>query len=245
MPDVRHHTCRKASHKHLNPRTMNIWKSLFRSTSKTAKAASAAPGVPPLSEAATSKPSQPGMNEKSPDPNEELIEASARGDAAEVQNRLNQGADVNAWVSEKTPLSEAAYYGHTNIVELLVSKGADVNAKRTRSGHTALNGAAAKGRKDVVEFLLAHGAALNGLSGETPLHSAAMFGHRNVVEVLLAKGAEVNTLNSYGETALERAVYYLREYSNRETVEALRRHGGVIKGGYANYGEFESYRRPE
>lgn len=107
--------------------------------------------------------------------------------------------------------------------------------------------AAGSGDVTEVQNLLNKGADVNAKTrnGETALHSAAISGHKQAAELLLANGADVNALNGYGETALERAVYYIREYSNAETVEALRRHGGVLKGGYANYGEFESYRRPK
>jgi len=109
-----------------------------------------------------------------------------------------------------------------------------------------LYGVAGSGDVTEVQKLLNSGADVNAKTrnGETALHSAVIQGHREVLELLLANGADVNALNGYGETPLERAVYYVREYSNKETVEILRRHGGVLKGSYANYGEYESYRRP-
>lgn len=95
--------------------------------------------------------------------------------------------------------------------------------------------------------MLKSGANVNAKhsGGGTALHWAATSGHKDVVKLLLDNGADVNALNSYGETPLERAVYYIREYSNEETVELLWHHGGVLKGSYANYGAYERYRRPK
>ena len=50
----------------------------------------------------------------------------------------------------------AAYYGHEEIVELLISKGADVNTK-TNLGGTPLNEAAVNGHKEIADLLRKHG----------------------------------------------------------------------------------------
>jgi len=59
--------------------------------------------------------------------------------------------------------------------ELLIAKGADINAK-DEYGWTPLHYAAIKGQKEVVELLIAKGADINSKnqSGETPLHEAAV-----------------------------------------------------------------------
>jgi len=51
------------------------------------------------------------------------------GDLAGVQAELDKGADVNAKGNRgDTPLHEASDHGKTEIIELLIAKGADVNA---------------------------------------------------------------------------------------------------------------------
>lgn len=60
------------------------------------------------------------------DQNEALMEATRKGDLAQVQDLLEKGADVNTrdeygW----TPLTLAAEKGHLEIVKLLITHGAN------------------------------------------------------------------------------------------------------------------------
>ena len=84
------------------------------------------------------------------------------------------GSDVNAKDEVgRTPLHDATFYGHKEIVELLIAKGADVNAK-DKWDVTPLNGAAANGDKEIAELLIAKGADVNAKNdnGRTPLDLA-------------------------------------------------------------------------
>ena len=65
----------------------------------------------------------------------------------------------------------ASSAGHQDIVEMLVTKGASVNAVTTE-GRSALLYAASKGREKIVEYLLSQGADQNKADklGATPLH---------------------------------------------------------------------------
>ena len=60
---------------------------------------------------------------------------SEREISGPVKEQLAKGADVNTWDSEfgVTALSWAALLGHTEIAELLIGKGADVNAKEIKT----------------------------------------------------------------------------------------------------------------
>ena len=60
-----------------------------------------------------------------------------------------------------TPLSNAATYGHKEFAELLIEKGADVNAKDI-DGETALDTAMLYELSEFVAFLRKHG----GKTGE-------------------------------------------------------------------------------
>ena len=70
---------------------------------------------------------------------DDIWSAAGDGDIKAVKGHLAKGADINATDSifGVTPLSSAALFGHTEIVELLIKKGADVNVKN-RDGGTAL-----------------------------------------------------------------------------------------------------------
>ncbi|UCC99109.1 MAG: ankyrin repeat domain-containing protein, partial [Phycisphaerales bacterium] len=56
-----------------------------------------------------------------------------------------------------TPLHCAARYGHKEVAELLIAKGAGVNA-RNNEGQTPLDIAVEEGRPEIVELLRKHGA---------------------------------------------------------------------------------------
>ena len=81
-----------------------------------------------------------------------------------------------------TPLNTAAYEGHKEIVELLIAKGADVNAKGVLDGNTPLHWAAGAGTKEVTELLIAKGADVNAKDqdDETPLDWAI---HSKLTEI--------------------------------------------------------------
>ena len=86
-----------------------------------------------------------------------------------------------------TALQGAAERGYASVVNLLIAKGASVNA-RGRYGYTPLHMAAVNGQKEVVQCLLDNGAEANNRAdeGRTPLFGAVQGGHVQVCELLLA-----------------------------------------------------------
>ena len=72
---------------------------------------------------------------------------------------LNKGAEVNVHENQwgLTPLHVAAKNGHLDVVELLISHGADMNAEYF-VGETALQIAKGKGYDEIVSLLRKHGA---------------------------------------------------------------------------------------
>ena len=85
---------------------------------------------------------------------------------------------------------EAALKGQTEIADLLIAKGANVNC-RDKAGATPLHQAALKGNTDIANVLLQHGADPNAADGDglTPLHDAALSGRAPMIALLLDKGA--------------------------------------------------------
>lgn len=114
----------------------------------------------------------------------------------------SEGGAPSAGAENPSTLCIAAAQGHTELVELLLRQGADVNAFTRPDPATGivtmtpLMAAAMNGHADVVELLLRHGADLSAETGETALYPAgvtalylaAVKGHDNVVAVLDAAG---------------------------------------------------------
>jgi ankyrin repeat protein len=99
----------------------------------------------------------------------------------------------------------AAEWGHSDIIELLVSSGAMVNAKSS-TGMTALMFAANEGRVEAVKKLLALHADVNAMNGYSALMLAVGRGHSEVVSILIAAKADVNAKSKEDETALSIAI---------------------------------------
>ena len=92
--------------------------------------------------------------------------------------------------TSKTPISYAAIFGHSDIVELLVRElGSDAAKVPDKEGRTPLSWAAGKGNNDVVELLMREVSNdtvdLPDVKGRTPLSHAAGRGNRKVVDRLL------------------------------------------------------------
>jgi len=117
-----------------------------------------------------------------------------------------------------SPLHLAAEHGQQRIAELLLEKGADVNAK---SGFkkTPLHYAAASGHEGMVRLLMAKGAELNEPDSFmlSPIFQAAYGGHRNIVGMLLSAGIELGSTEKNGVTLLHAAALS----GNPELVESL------------------------
>ena len=121
-----------------------------------------------------------------------------------------------------TPLHAATFRGDKAAVELLLSKGADVNAQK-KDGWTALHFAAVNGRADIAQLLLKKGATVDAkkTDGGTPLHAAVMEGHKDIVELLIAQGADVNAKKTDGWTPLRFATWKNRT----EIADILKKNG--------------------
>ena len=94
--------------------------------------------------------------------------------------------------------------GYTKLVELLLARGADVNATGN-SGLTLLLSCCHKGRIDIFKLLLANGADPNLAfdNGMTPLMLAALYNKYNRIGPLLEAGADVTAVDDEGKSVLD------------------------------------------
>ena len=125
-----------------------------------------------------------------------IFEAARQGKLRKAQALLRDNPHlVNGIVNSaaQTLLHSAALEGRKDVVKLLLSSNAQVDAQ-DRNGKTPLYVAAEKGHRDVVELLLAYKADVNAKTADdkVPLHDAASNGHDDAVELLLANRADVN-----------------------------------------------------
>lgn len=104
----------------------------------------------------------------------QIWELARKQDIGGILSLIAEGSDVNAKdsVMQLTGLSWAVIKGNSEITEVLIRAGADVNA-RDGEGNVPLHAASFFGRAAVAELLVAAGAEVNARNndGETPLDS--------------------------------------------------------------------------
>lgn len=105
-------------------------------------------------------------------------------------------------IANTTLLMHAAIIGNKNLMEFLLSKGADVNETNDKK-ETALR-YAAFGNLDCFQLLLEHKAdlRLQDERGGTPLMLAAYMGRSEIVQCALEHSSNPNVQNNDGNTAL-------------------------------------------
>lgn len=119
---------------------------------------------------------------------------------------------------DETPLHMAVTSGSTDMVQLLLDRGADVNAE-DKTGLTPLHIAAWWTATNRAQQLLDAGADpnLQDHFGDTPLHVAAMQGRQAMTVFLARHGSRLDVKNDDGRTPLELA----KAYRQSETVHLL------------------------
>jgi hypothetical protein len=161
-----------------------------------------------------------------------LTHAASQGDELSVKDLLREGArvdslyipplqegeDVRVQPSGCMPLHAAAENGSTAVAQLLLQRGAPINAC-DRDGATALHRAAYWGQHEVIGLLLEHGADPSACDHDlmTPLHNAAIRGMSQVARGLMAAGSPVDAGDESGDTSLHLACLY----GHIDTVKAL------------------------
>ena len=156
----------------------------------------------------------------------DIFEASATGQTGRVKTLLKKDPGLaNGYAPDGFyPIGLATFFGHKDIVELLIANGADVHtAARNAMKVTSLHAAAAGKWIDIAKILLEHGADPNArqMSGYVPLHEIAGQGSIEFAKLLLDHGADINAKNDDGKTPLSMAIGMKRP----EMESFLRRRG--------------------
>ena len=126
----------------------------------------------------------------------------------QVRDLISKGADVNGKdLNGWTPLMLAVYkFPSPKIIELLLEKGADVNARHDATGFTPLALAARNNPTTAfAELLIDQGADVNARtsSGWTTLMVCLRFNDfPEMVTLLIQSGADVNAKDKTGRTTL-------------------------------------------
>lgn len=136
----------------------------------------------------------------------DMMRAARNGDAAAVRRLLEEGGDPNAQGGQMglTPLIVSAANGHREIVELLLTRGASLEAADS-AGMTPLMNAVMFDQTAVVQLLLDRGANVNAQTRDgnmTPL----MFARSSAAaKVLLLNGADARARTRDGKSAADGA----------------------------------------
>ena len=135
-----------------------------------------------------------------------------------------KGIDMTIKQDGTTMLMLAAKKGNTEMAELLIKHGANLNIQ-SNDGDTALIWAANKGYTGIAELLIKHGADLNiqNSDGNTALTKAYYSTHySDIVKLLIKHDADPNIQNNKGNTAL---IIISSNWGATHTIEYLIKHG--------------------
>ncbi|MEI0492767.1 ankyrin repeat domain-containing protein [Brachyspira intermedia] len=166
-------------------------------------------------------------------PNAKWFDAVKEGNLDEIKKMVEAGQDIevqDTYSLKQTALGWAAFIGYLDVVQYLVSKGANLYAGDTADVTSAFKSAILGGNIDVIEYLypLYNGKLdLNEQDkrdGETMLMVAAGNGREEAVKFLLDKKVDVDIVSKQ----LNKSAYtYACESRNQNIIKMISDAGGI------------------
>ncbi|KAJ5651196.1 uncharacterized protein N7484_004919 [Penicillium longicatenatum] len=144
------------------------------------------------------------------------------------KHEINTADDTGA-----NPLMWASRNGHDKIVQMLLERGAEVNAQGGRHGN-ALQAASFRGHDKIVQMLLERGANANAYGGVygNALQAASFRGQDKIVQMLLERGADVNAQGGAYGNALQAASFRGQD----KIIQVLLERGADVNAQGGRYG---------
>ncbi|KAH7348861.1 ankyrin repeat-containing domain protein [Rhexocercosporidium sp. MPI-PUGE-AT-0058] len=169
-----------------------------------------------------------------------IVSFSRSGNIRLVKIFLDAGGNLNGLHTWRNPLLAAARAGHSEVVELLVSRGAAVDVCACGGEvhdcqTSALQWCALAGNFEMARFLLDKGARIDAISGDcgSALECALRTEATRLVDMLLERGADVNCEpTGHGNTPLQSAAMS----GSSPLVQRLLGLGADVNGSPAVYG---------
>ncbi len=137
-----------------------------------------------------------------------------KDDKTTCQKFIDAGMNVNSCTETGVPLlCIAARFENFELLEWLLSLGADLNAVSKDRGYTAVMDSVWKKNYKMTEYLISKGASLDVIStdGQPVLVLAVGNGDKKIVELLVKSGADSNIKDSMDMSARDYAVLFKRD----------------------------------
>jgi len=154
-----------------------------------------------------------------------------RGDIAFVRSYLDAGGDVNSDESGETMLTWAASMGQTEIVKLLIARGANPAIQSKGSGWTPLMNATMSRHTEVVHLLSKDALDKVNKDGETALIMAAYQGFPELFPHLVTP-TNVQLVDKRGHSALSYAMQTANDHAykgHKEYIEGVAFLNGYVQ----------------